>query len=99
MSVQVRSRLDFAQALSPVGARDRKLRHDLAQFEAPFSGLNIVLSAVVAAWRCLRSIPAPTKLYRPIVSVVAALSKRNDSFERALPKVNQDPSPGAFRGH
>lgn len=31
----------------------------------------------------LRYEPAPTKLYLPIVSVVAALSKRNDSFDLA----------------
>jgi hypothetical protein len=34
--------------------------------------------------------PAPTKLYLPIVSVVAALSKRNDSLDFDLP----DSEPG-----
>lgn len=29
----------------------------------------------------MEQIPAPKKLYRPIVSVVAALSYRNDSFD------------------
>jgi hypothetical protein len=33
----------------------------------------------------------PTKLYRPIVSVVAALSKRKESFDFDLPPVNHHP--------
>jgi len=36
--------------------------------------------------------PAPTKLYLPIVSVVAALSKRNDSLDFDLP----DDEPGCL---
>jgi hypothetical protein len=37
--------------------------------------------------------PAPTKLYRPIVSVVAALSNRNDSLDFDLKTSSQPAVP------
>jgi hypothetical protein len=40
-----------------------------------------VVSILGKTGRKIKYAPAPTKLYRPIVSVVAALSKRNDSFD------------------
>jgi hypothetical protein len=44
------------------------------------------VSDLAFLWSDQGDAPAPTKLYLPMVSVVAALSKRNDSVELDLPE-------------
>lgn len=59
-------------------------------------GSRSFLLAALPGNRILKYRPAPTKLYRPIVSVVPALSKRNDSLDSDLSQESQHgchPSP------